>query len=275
MSTLWLPSRRTQQPQIAVPANAGGPLAKGLIGLYPGNGLRNASRAAYGDAVASAPFPTVSTLKGRALAFDGTRYVSFGPAIQWFTGANECAACYWIYPTSLANAYTALLSFSPSGNNYINLFLKSNGKLAYYVSASASASNYDGSGLNTIATGAWSHICQTYSKSGPCTVYVNGILDASIVKPANYLSETATNLEFGRDAFTSGRIYSGYMLGLSLYSRRLIADEQMALYRNPWQLFADDLLPLPLTAAALYPTLSNIRFAPATPTGGTFAVDLS
>jgi hypothetical protein len=48
------------------------------------------------------------------------------------------------------------------------------------------------------------------------------------------------------------------------------------LSRMPWTVFADLSLPLPIGAVSpLYPTLSNIRFNPATPTGGYFAVDLS
>lgn len=45
---------------------------------------------------------------------------------------------------------------------------------------------------------------------------------------------------------------------------------------NPWQLFAASRRIFKSSAAAaLYPTLANLRFAPATSTGGTIAVDLS
>lgn len=267
MSMLWLPSRRTAQPQIAVPAAAGTALSEGLIGLYPGNGLRNASRVAYGDALASAPFPTVDTAKGRALVFDGTRYLSIGPAARWLGSFNKCSAGYWVYPTSLGNAYTALLSFSADALNFVNLFLKSNGKLAYYTNINGVSAVYDGSGATTLSANSWNFITQTYTKGGGCAVYVNGQLDALITAANNYFVPTSVNLEFGRDAYTPGRIYSGYMLGLSLYSRALSAGEQMSLYCNTWQLFSDHMTPLP-TSATAFPVLSAAGFVGITSSGG-------
>jgi len=84
----------------------------------------------------------------------------------------------WVNPTSLPNAYNTIINHGTATGsvNYFTLDIKSNGKLAMGVLASAGVS-YDGTGSHTITTATQWFLTLTYSSSAGLVGYVNGASD--------------------------------------------------------------------------------------------------
>jgi hypothetical protein len=86
----------------------------------------------------------------------------------------------WVQATSFPNSYNAVVDNSTtSGSTYFTIFVKSNGKLACYLTTSGGTVDYDGSGSTTLSTGTWYYVAMTYNSTNGLTGYVNGTVDAT------------------------------------------------------------------------------------------------
>ena len=87
-------------------------------------------------------------------------------------------------------------------------------------------SSYDGTGSNTLVTGAWYRLALVVSAAG-LLGYVNGQLDGSAVGGNCYILSTGLGgLNYiGQDAGTGGRFFNGAICDVRLYQRVLSPGE--------------------------------------------------
>ncbi len=122
-----------------------------------------------------------------------------GPGIAFTLSA-------WVKATSFPNSYNAIIGYIAGVGHTMDLFVKSNGKLACYLQATAQVS-YDGTGSNTLSTGTWYYITMTYSTSDGLKGKVNASSDGTAA--ANGDSESQLHIVIGDDPLTTGRNWNG------------------------------------------------------------------
>lgn len=174
--------------------------------------------------------PTWSVAKfGNGVLLDGSDdFIDFG-APTALASYNYATASIWVKFNSLANAYTAIVSdYNGGPTAAFQLFIKSNGKIAFYVSDV----NYDGTGALTLTTGVWYHIAAVWN-AGTASVYVNGALDGS-TGVGNSPIVSSGNLYIGNDQVTAGRNLAGVVDNFRWYSRVLSASESQRLDADPF-----------------------------------------
>jgi len=210
-------------------------LNSGLVGYWSFDGKDMAGVTAYdrsGNAnngtLTNGPTRAIGKI-GQGLSFDGSNdYVDAGTAASLNPVAVTVSA--WIKFNSLANAYSAVWSrigFTPS--SYTQIFVKSNGKLAVYLFGSAEVS-YDGTGSNTLSTGAWYFIVLTYDSTSGLKQYVNNALDASVAANGTLAAKAGVTASIGTDLNNGGRYFNGLIDDVRVYNRALSADEIKRLY---------------------------------------------
>lgn len=174
--------------------------------------------------------PTWNSEKfGVGVTLDGSNdFIDFG-APTALASYNYATASIWVKFNSLANAYTAIVSdYNGGSTSAFQLFVKSNGKLAFYVSDI----NYDGSGALTLTTGVWYHIAAVWN-AGTASVYVNGVLDGSVAGGNSPIASSG-NLYIGSDQVTAGRNLAGVVDNFRWYSRASSVPERQRLYAEPF-----------------------------------------
>jgi hypothetical protein len=105
-----------------------------------------------------------------AVSFDGTDdYISVGSVGDTYydLGTNDFSFSFWLKFNSLPAAYIGVFGMSRSSTGY-NVYLKSNGTLAFY-NAPSLYQNLS----SALSTGQWYHIAFVRN-SGSLTVYVDG-----------------------------------------------------------------------------------------------------
>jgi Concanavalin A-like lectin/glucanases superfamily len=141
----------------------------------------------------------------------------------------------WCKPTSLAGAYAAVFScvYTAATNSYHQLMVRSDGKIACYVSAGGSVDvSYDGTGVATLTTNTWWHLVLTYDSVSGLVGYVNGVPDGTAA-PSGPLDQQPlpTTTALGTDLATAGRFFAGALDAAALWSRALSAPEVASLTR--------------------------------------------
>jgi hypothetical protein len=130
----------------------------------------------------------------------------------------------WVNGTSWTPSYSGI--FSRSGSKYCSILVKSTGKVAMYVFATAEV-DYD-PGSHTLATGTWYNLILTYSSAAGLVGYVNGASDGTAAANGNIASFTGT-LGIGYDPSTAGRLLKGSVAEAGLWNTVLSAGEIQAL----------------------------------------------
>ncbi len=149
--------------------------------------------------------PTATTGQidgGMNLASASSQSSSFGNSL------NYAALTYtaWVNPTTLPNAYNAMVAHSASSTNYASMFVKSNGKLNCEVKATT-ARAFDGTGSHTLSTGTSYYIAMSYDSSGGLKTYVNAASDQTV--SANGAADTtAIDTSIGNSTF-AGTSWNG------------------------------------------------------------------
>lgn len=135
----------------------------------------------------------------------------------------------WIKGTSFPNAYNTIVQRG-NGTTYYEIFVKSTGKLAVYLIASA-AVNYDGTGTYTLSANKWYHVVFTYSSTAGLVSYVNGLVDKT-VGASGTMGSVTSNFFIANDGFTAGRNFNGIIDDVRVYNRALSAGEVKDIYRQ-------------------------------------------
>jgi Concanavalin A-like lectin/glucanases superfamily len=276
----------TRQPPEFAPLNTSAPLFRGLTHYFPLTGQSGASPlnkvGAPGAFGGGPPLPpracAINGGSGTAVYLNGTTFLSLDGTAEKWLGQSGASASFWIQPQSLANAYTALLSFvkPPSSTDYVSILLKSNGKFAVYVSANGIASSYDGTGANTLAVGDSYRIDFVWAPTkSNCAIWVNGVYDGGFAfAPTTMGNLNSAALYFGQDSNNpDNRRYTGLVSNIILASMPWEYDNSCgptALYGNGmWSLSTPQRLAIPPAGAApALPTLTSPTMFQLTATTG-------
>jgi hypothetical protein len=133
----------------------------------------------YGNTTVS---NTQSKFGGYSGYFDGSGdYLTLPASDDWNFGAGDFTIEFWIYPTVSSSSDQVLIDLYNSGVTRSCQIYLNNNKINLYV--------HSGTGLNgisAIAINTWTHVLFSV-KSSVCSLYLNGILDASgTISTINY-----------------------------------------------------------------------------------------
>lgn len=155
------------------------------------NGTNHSVTAAIGQIDGAGGFASVSS-----------QYIDCG------TGMNPTAITLsaWVNGTTFPSSYISVLSRDVNGS-YDSLLVKSNGKLACYLVASADV-HYDGTGSHTLSTGQWYYLVMTYNSTSGLIGYVNAASDGTGAANGSLNTSTART-DIGQDPNNTGRFWNG------------------------------------------------------------------
>jgi len=155
--------------------------------------LTDASSGAHALTGTNTPTATAGKIDGgMAVASASGQYAS--NSTNLVSGAMTVEA--WINGTSFPGAYNTVTG-ADSVSSYFDIHVKSNGKLAMYLTAGAPVS-YDGTG-STLSTATWYHVAMVYDATNGLKGYLNGSLDGSNAGGGNAVSGTATVFAVGNN----------------------------------------------------------------------------
>lgn len=141
-----------------------------------------------------------------SFASASSQYVDFGQGASLYPTAITIST--WAKATTLTNGYSALVSSVQGNSQYYQLFVKSTGKIAVYVKATADV-DYDGSGSNTLSTGTWYYVAVTYDSSAGLVGYINASSDQTVAANGNLATGFIPTVTIANDAGTAGRFWNG------------------------------------------------------------------
>lgn len=138
----------------------------------------------------------------------------------------------WVRATSWTSAYNNMVGRNRVGSSdrYVLLLVKSNGKMAPYLSANSGVSNYDGTGINTLEVNTWYHLVYVYSSTGGTVVYVNANVDGTGAAKGAILPDQG-GLVIAWDP-QNPRYFNGAIAEVRAYNRVLSAAEIRAIYQG-------------------------------------------
>jgi len=207
-------------------------VTSGLVSWYPlySDFVDNWSGGNNGTATGSPTFGAGPTADSLSVLLNGsTQYIDIGPNSNITPPAITVVA--WVKFVSLAPAYSSVL-VKVDGITGIQFYVKSNGKLAVYLSALDAPVNYDGSGSQTLSTGTWYQIAFSYDNVVGLIGYVNSTQD-NTAPQAGTLAPVATgDMYIGNDSLTAGRLSNAYIEGVKIYNRVLSGAEITSLFND-------------------------------------------
>jgi hypothetical protein len=176
------------------------------------------------------------------LDFDGTNdHIILGPANAIYKDPVRISVSAWVNFRAFTRAYNTIIETQDSANQHYQLsaLVKSNGKLAFYINNTATSgnTNYDGSGIFTLATNTWYHLAFVFVGGVQQQGFVNGQLDGSVASPHTAITPSANLIAIGNSTFATRnpdclvddvRFYSR---GLSNYEIRILASHRGIAYK--------------------------------------------
>ncbi len=154
------------------------------------NGTNHSATAAAGQVDGCASFASASS-----------QYVDIGS--QTITAPLTISG--WVNGASFPNAYNSTLFSNVTNSAYAGIFVKSNGKVAWFVSPVGVAQ--DGTGSHTLSTATWYYLTMVYDATSGLVGYVNAASDAT--HSANGGLSFTAQTDIGRDNVNAGRFWNG------------------------------------------------------------------
>lgn len=139
------------------------------------------------------------------------------------TSAGTVSA--WIYPTSFPNVFNTVVMMNDT-SNYFQCFVKSTGKMAWYVSASGPPNIDPGSA--TLSTNTWYHVVQRFANGAGHATFINGVSDGT--SGLSGLSPvTSGSLGIGYDVTGGSLTFAGRIADACVWNSALTNAEVAAL----------------------------------------------
>lgn len=156
---------------------------------------------------------------------DGSRYNALPAAgTSWSVTA-------WAKATSLPNSYNSIFSNENAFTSGQTIMVKSTGKMAIYVDSS-SATDYDGTGTNTLSTGTNYMVGFSYNDTSKVlNGYVNGALDKTVTGTHAADLSGMSNQYIGNSVHTP-RTWEGFVDEVRFASFFISTDQRLAEYNN-------------------------------------------
>ncbi len=154
-----------------------------------------------------------------SFASASTQYIALGTTI------NPAAVTYeaLLKATSFPSAYNAVVSRSNGAAVFSQIFVKSNGTIAFYLEAVGGALDYDGTGSHTLVTGTTYYLAGGYDSTTGMTGYVNGASDGTAAANGAIVS-TAVATRIGSDPGVGSREWNGQLDEVRISSVKRGAD---------------------------------------------------
>ena len=210
-------------------------LRYGLVGWWPCNEGSGTVTMDWGGlanngTLLGSPLPVwTNGIVGSALYYNGsTARLNVGVLPQLSTGQSFTA---WVIPWGFTAAYASVMSrYELNITNTFTILVKSNGKLALYLTTSTSATvDYDGTGANTLSAGKVYFLALTYNSTAGLVGYVNGAVDGTAAASGVLGTGSQTNWVGAHPSIT-GRYFQGVIDDPRIYNRALSAAEVKQLY---------------------------------------------
>lgn len=269
---LILESPWTRQPQVAVGADAGNPLTRGLVvlatpiqclflGSYRQTTLVDAG--VYVESFGKSG-------GGKSFGVTGINgYAALGTGSELASSLNTSSITVLTVVKKLATGRGDLVTRWNTGGSgatgeQFNLLAGLSGsasKPEFFISNGTSASSSGASAI-TVPNDTSAVVVGSHSTSN-CRVYVGGVLGASGIAGNYVMSSTATqSLLIGNNVAFSGA-HAGFQALTAIWNRQLTDAEVWRVSQNPWQLFSPQQIIIPTPpAAATVPTLSASTYVP-------------
>ncbi len=210
--------------------------SRGLAAYFPLNGayaLDSFTGGSVDGKTAPDPVETIfgKGRFGRAVKFDGTRYID-GGAVGNYSYLEPMSVSAWIYPTKKKDgAIVSSMTENPIGSGW-GLFLRG-GKLWWHMSQRWTDLSLRLETKNDIAVGRWQHVALTYDgkrKSKGVHVYVDGVEQEVEILFDNldWPSRSNAPLKIGGGGGLDNR-FAGRIDEVRVYGRELTADEARSL----------------------------------------------
>lgn len=151
-------------------------------------------------------------------AFDLTANTMTLAPSQFLTGSYTFGAnftiSFWFNATAAATGQICVIGLGAGGNfSYMYALGGSNTSFVQYLN---SGGGYPTTNLVPITINQWNHVIVTYSLTGSCLYYLNGLLVASIAGGA--FGSSPTTFRVGGYAHGSGAAFKGYVDDLRIYN---------------------------------------------------------
>lgn len=134
-----------------------------------------------------------------AFASASSEYVSATPNL--LTAFTVSA---WVNATSFPNAANGVITTTI----FKDIYVKSTGKLACFVSRAGGNSSYDGTGSHTLSTGTWYHLALSFDSSTGLIGYVNAASDGTAASGGG-AANNGSDLNIGQDISNANRFWNG------------------------------------------------------------------
>jgi hypothetical protein len=123
-----------------------------------------------------------------------------------FSGQTAITLSAWVKATSFPTAYNGVIVRNSLNTNYIGIWVKSNGKIAWLLN-NAGVSQ-DGTGTHTLVATTWYYLVMTYDSSAGLVGYVDGASDATHAANGN-ANTVSVVTEVGEDHTNTPRYWNG------------------------------------------------------------------
>lgn len=199
-----------------------------LLAFSDGAGTSVTDSSGYGRnaALVNGPTWTAGKIGPYSAALDGvddyidlTNNAALSPPAITYAG--------WFYFSAFSNAYTALIS-RDDPTYAAQLMINASGKLVIYVVTPGGLSWYDGNGAHTLVINTWYHLAFTYDSVAGLVGYVNAASD-NVSAPVGPIPTISAITTVGKDAVYAGRLMTGRVDEVRIYSRALAALDVAAL----------------------------------------------
>jgi hypothetical protein len=161
-----------------------------------------------------------------ARSFNGTSdKIDYGTGVPRPTLSSAVTQMAWIYPTSFPNTYNCIQQINDGGTGAVQMFVKSTGKMAWYMNNS----NLD-PGTTTLSTNTWYNVLMRHDNTASATqTFINGASDGNAPSSVVVNAVTGGHYVVGFDNGTSGRIFAGRIAHCALWNINLSNVEVAAL----------------------------------------------
>lgn len=181
------------------------------------NGTNNGATATTGEIYGGGNFVSASS-----------QYITLGTITPFNVGTGATVSA-WVNGTSFPNAYNSVILQNSINTNYFGFFVKSNGKVGWFVSNAGITQ--DGTGSHTLSTSTWYHLVMAYSSTTGLQCYVNGSSDVTHAANGSAPGPNAPT-DIGRDAVNAGRFWNGKLDEVRMYNAFTSADWVTTEYNN-------------------------------------------